>query len=160
MVEVKLLKQSDLLKGLDNSLLEKIAQISQSKVYAAEQVLFEHRTKIDRIYMVLRGEVELFLPLAEGRQVKLHQVQPGELFGFSAILPAGCYTTFAAKALAGTELIEISGSLLKQLMEESPEYGFELSKVFLQAYSRKKKRQTFAFIASLAKHPGLAPYLR
>lgn len=76
------------------------------------------------LFLVTRGLVRLASVLASGRQVVLALIEPGELFGESALL--GAPSPFEARAIGVATVVPIDVSALEAVMMRQPATGAEV----------------------------------
>ncbi|KIQ20642.1 DUF294 nucleotidyltransferase-like domain-containing protein [Rhodococcus sp. MEB064] len=95
--------------ALTASELEQLAEDSAVSIYrAGETVVGSSVDDIDAVWVVQSGEVDLLHPDDVDGAAPLETIEPGGLFGFSAML-VGARTTFWAKASRDSAVIRVAG---------------------------------------------------
>jgi uncharacterized membrane protein len=86
---------------------------------AADETLFQTGEPGEALYIVLSGEVELFVRDTTGQKISLTTAGAGQMFGELALLDRGPRTA-TALALADSELLELDRDDLVELFKRSP----------------------------------------
>ena len=85
---------------------------------ADQTLLFRERDRLGGIYLVLSGEVELFIE-TDDWEIEVLTLNPGELVGLSGFF-AKDGSLVASRAILGTTLLYLSGQNVHALMSEHP----------------------------------------
>ena len=77
---------SDLVKLLPGEQLKRLFAGAALTVWEAGEVVGERQSQIERMFLVVRGQVEAIVALPDGRTMQLRVLKPGDLFGERALL--------------------------------------------------------------------------
>ena len=69
-------------------------------------------------YILLRGDVTIYLGFGTGHQRTITELKPGEMFGVHALM-AGAQRAASAVTMQGCEVLAVSESKLKQKLDEA-----------------------------------------
>jgi CRP-like cAMP-binding protein len=69
-------------------------------------------------YILLRGDVTIFVGFGTGQQRALTELKPGQMFGVHALM-AGAQRAASALTKHGCELLAVSDEKLKQKLDEA-----------------------------------------
>jgi uncharacterized membrane protein len=115
----------ELFERLDDEERARLAQYIDVRTLRAGEVLFHAGQPGEAMYIVKRGEVELFIKDHAGQHIRLTVAGPGAVFGELALLDAGPRTA-TALALEDCELLELDREDLLVLFKSSPEAALAL----------------------------------
>jgi len=102
-----------------------LAAVVEAREIPAESVLFRAGDPGDSLYVVRKGEVELYVRDTAGQKIVLNVVREGEIFGELALLDHGARTA-TATAQVDTELLEMDRDGLLLLFKRTPAAGIHL----------------------------------
>jgi CRP/FNR family transcriptional regulator, cyclic AMP receptor protein len=102
---------------LPASVQEVRRQLSR-RAYAAGATIFAEGEAGTVAYVLLRGDVTIFLAFGTARQRIVTELKPGQMFGVHA-LTAGTQSTATAKTALGCELLAVSEAMLRQKLDEA-----------------------------------------
>lgn len=124
MISLELLRRYSFFAGLDEAELKSLAMISEQVRVPAGTILFEEGQNADALYLLLEGSVDLSFnsPLGPLEQVHIGEVNPGEPFSISALIPPH---TLAHTARAGTPIhaIKIAAAPLREMCQKDARVG-------------------------------------
>lgn len=120
-----MLQRSPLFRGLPPQAVERIAGLATQRAYREGEIVFSQGDPGDALYAVVSGKVRISTGTADGRQVFLNIMEPGDTFGEIALLDGGARTA-AATSIAPTELISIRREHFRGLLEHEPQLALEL----------------------------------
>ncbi len=125
MVNAQYLKEFALFKGLADSDLVKIAELCQLHTLHEGDRIFEEGTKATNLHICCSGKVDIVTWIKKpwNKYVRVHQAQPGEAFGWSALVAPYIYSASAICAEDGEE-IRIRGVDLLALFHQHPHIGY------------------------------------
>lgn len=125
MVSVSVLKGFDLFKGLRDNELGRIAELCYVRTLDEGGRIFEEGKRATELHLCRSGKINLTIWLREpwDKNVTVHQVEPGELFGWSALVAPYAYTASAECVEAGEEICTKSSELL-ELFDHHPDIGY------------------------------------
>ena len=103
----------------------RLAESIRAKVLKAGEVLFRTGDPGEALFIVLEGEVELFIRDNAGQKIPLTIAGPGQLFGELALLDRGPRTA-TAEAQTDSELLSLSRDDLIALFQKTPTAALHL----------------------------------
>jgi len=141
--------------------LKHISQQARLLEFSAGEVLARKDDPALNLYGVVRGEVQLSLPVVcrlltadihtekgepdrvqtQGKQMMIDVVEPGEICGWSAMLDDGRQTTNLTGSKPG-QILYISAAILKDMCRKDPLTGYELTNKLLQVVSDRLRTRT------------------
>jgi CRP-like cAMP-binding protein len=128
-------------KGLDSEDLYDLFDYFSVTTFVAGTVIFEQGDQAANLYIVAAGEVAIRYKPEDGPMMTVTRVQPGDVFGWSAMTGNGRYTSGAICSL-DSEILSIPGDELKQLCQNNPRVGNVLmDRVSLVIADRQKRQQ-------------------
>lgn len=122
--------------GLDPQHLKLITGCAKSAVFDAGTYAFKQGENADWFFLVRDGNVAIEVPSARGGLVRVSTVGPGEIFGWSWLMPPHIYE-FDARALEKTRVIALEGKCLRRKCEADQNMGFELMKRFSKVMTER-----------------------
>jgi CRP-like cAMP-binding protein len=81
--------------------------------------LFKEKQPGDSLYMILEGEMRIFIEPRGGQIVLLRMLEAGDTFGEIALLNQAPRSA-SVEAVTDCTLIQVSGAMLEKLMAEQP----------------------------------------
>jgi CRP-like cAMP-binding protein len=102
----------------------------------AGSVLMREGETNDVMAIVLEGRVSLRMRVPERGQVSIVTIEPGDVVGWSAMVPP-YRATSTAVVLADTELAQFDGPRLRELIAANAELAAQLYPVLLKAVARR-----------------------
>jgi CRP-like cAMP-binding protein len=128
MLDIVNLKRIELFKGLEDESLEVIASFCEQREFDANATLFRADEAADEMFVLLSGRVVLTVPISVfmvEREMQIESKGPGELLGWSGLVPPHKYTLTATAAEPG-EVIAIGSEALLRYCEEHPDGGYTI----------------------------------
>jgi CRP-like cAMP-binding protein len=122
---VGILRKIALFALLDKSELDSLAAQLDYKKYLAGQMIFSAGDTGSTMYVVISGEVELFLEDDDEQRVSLQFVQPGMIFGELALLDDEPRSA-SALAVRPTEVFIVDRSDLMMLVRSHPAAALDM----------------------------------
>ena len=114
-------KQSDILWGLDPSIIKAIMHISRKLTYNAGDFLFQAGDRAETFFILLRGVVKL--TVGDNGHAIYTVCHPGEAFGWSSLIGRQSYST-SAECREPTQLNEIEAKRMLEICENNTTLGF------------------------------------
>jgi CRP-like cAMP-binding protein len=131
MISPETLRRYSLFAGQSNYMLEEIAMLSNSLTLEPGEWLFHEGDPALQLYLIVDGAISLTMVIhlngSKERIQKMSSIGGGEIVGWSSLLLANYYR-FGAQASKKTQLVEISGEGLGELLDDNPRYGYLLIK--------------------------------
>jgi CRP/FNR family transcriptional regulator, cyclic AMP receptor protein len=88
------------------------------QVYGEGETIFAPGEAGSAAYVLLRGDVTIFIAFGSDRQRIVTTLKPGQMFGVHA-LAAGTPSTATARTAHGCELLAVSEARLRQKLDEA-----------------------------------------
>lgn len=110
---------------LDEDERTSLANVIDELKVAKGQTLFDAGDPGDSLFIVVTGEIELFIKDTVGQKIVLHTAQPGDMFGELAMLDSGPRTA-TALALIDSELLVLDRDDLTLLFQRKPETALHM----------------------------------
>jgi CRP-like cAMP-binding protein len=120
-----MLQRSPLFRGLTPPALERIAELAGQRSYRAGEFVFSQGDPGDALYAVVTGKIRISAGAADGREIFLNIMEPGDTFGEIALLDGGTRTA-SATAMMPSELVSIRREHFFALLEREPHVALEL----------------------------------
>jgi CRP/FNR family cyclic AMP-dependent transcriptional regulator len=123
------LKSNDFFRGLDESRLQKLAQICRSVSFKQGATAFKEGSDATELYFLVEGrvvlELELAIPGQQAIPTGVEIVNPGEVLGWSAVVAPYTYK-LTARCMSNSNALTIKGDILRKTMAEDPVLGFHI----------------------------------
>ena len=132
----EILAESAFFAGLSDEAVEFLGSHARRRKLAAGRVLFQQGDRARHFYLVLEGHVSLGIPALEGPALELQDLGPGEIAGWSWLLPPNVWN-FQARARTAVEFLEFDGTAVLAHCEQEPRFGYELIKRFSALMSER-----------------------
>ena len=120
-----MLQGSPLFRGLAPAILDRIAALAVQRGYRRGEIVFSAGDAGDALFGVVSGRIRISAGNADGREIFLNIMEPGDTFGEIALLDGGTRTA-AATALEASELVSLRREPLFGLLEKEPKAALEL----------------------------------
>jgi CRP-like cAMP-binding protein len=111
--------------------LKTLAKIAREEAFESGSIIFRENEHADWLYILVKGSVDLFFTIEVEYHPELHKellfgvINPGELFGISALIEPYILTS-SARAAKPSQIIEIEASGLLALCNEDEELAYGL----------------------------------
>jgi len=120
-----MLQGSPLFRGLPTSTLDRIAALAAQRAYRRGEIVFSAGDAGDALFGVVSGRIRISTGNADGREIFLNIMEPGDTFGEIALLDGGTRTA-TATAIEPSELVSLRREPLFGLLEKEPKAALEL----------------------------------
>lgn len=120
-----MLQGSPLFRGLPPATLERMAALATQRGYRRGEIVFSAGDAGDALFGVVSGRIRISAGNADGREIFLNIMEPGETFGEIALLDGGTRTA-TATAIEAAELVSIRREPFFELLEREPKATLEL----------------------------------
>lgn len=137
-------------KSFDAEELRLLASMAKPVEKRAGEVIFYQGDSRDALYIVLSGEVELFVKSSAGEKLILKLAGAGQYFGELAVLGEGARTASAA-AVVDVELLSLSQDDFISFFRSKPEAIMEL----LQVLDGMIRQTNILLQSHVSKNPNL-----
>jgi CRP-like cAMP-binding protein len=120
-----MLQRSPLFRGLSSLALERMAELAVQRSFRNGEIVFSQGDPGDALYAVITGKIRISAGAADGREIFLNIMEPGDTFGEIALLDGGTRTA-SATATIPSELVSIRREHFLGLLEREPRVALEL----------------------------------
>lgn len=152
MVPKKDLLKIHLLKDMPGSMLDQIAKIAQLRIFSAETILFKQNEKLNEFYMLLSGQISLYVDISPEVTVILGTVRPGYICGLSTFIP-DALTSSMAHCDESSELISLPRLEMEQLFVQDQDLAFNFMFRLVRILKSINDYRTSIYIKALERHP-------
>lgn len=121
---------------LDGAARDALARIGRVIAVPAGTVLMRETEPNDMMAIVLEGRVSLRMRVPERGQVSIVTIEPGDVVGWSALVPP-YRATSTAVVLVDSELAQFDGPQLREAIDTDPALATQLYPVLLKAVARR-----------------------
>jgi (2Fe-2S) ferredoxin/signal-transduction protein with cAMP-binding, CBS, and nucleotidyltransferase domain len=126
MADLNFLEEIDIFKGFNRDQLKAVKKGKQKKEYFYGERLFAEGEAADRIWLVMKGQVDLRFDLP-GRQTSeentVFSITASQTLGWSSFVPPFKYALSAYSATKKCKIIQISKDHLLQCFDKDPRMG-------------------------------------
>lgn len=139
MVSPELLRRYTFFADLSMEHLVTLAQTAEEVTVAEGHYFFREEEELDHFYIVVEGKVGILVDFPDPevkqpvsrqltgdlitRQTVMSTIEPGEMFGWSALVPPHLATS-SSKALTPCQIISFDCQELRQFFEEDCQFGY------------------------------------
>lgn len=123
--DIEVLRQLTLFEFLEDPDLQQLASVIETIELKEGDVLFEAGDPGDSLFVVNKGEVELFTKDTAGQKIVLAEAQTDDIFGELALLDAGPRSA-TARAKEDSELLVLDRDHLLFLIRKRPEAALKM----------------------------------
>jgi len=139
MVSPELLRRYAFFSGLSHENIVTLAGLAEEETVEAGHVFFHEGERLDRLYLLVKGNVGVIIELPDAgveqpisgqltgalkmRAVVVSTVGPGEVFGWSALVPPYAATA-GAKALTPCHVVAFDGRALLDAFQADCRFGY------------------------------------
>jgi len=120
-----MLRRSPLFRGLPPATLDRMAGLAVQRSFRSGEIVFSQGDPGDALYAVVTGKIRISAGAADGREIFLNIMEPGDTFGEIALLDGGTRTA-SATATVPSELVSIRREHFVALLEREPPVALEL----------------------------------
>jgi len=144
---IERLKRQEIFQFLRPEQIDRLSEASKVVEFEAGEVVYRQGERADRFYIVIKGQVSLRLPAkTAGLSVLIDELTEGDLFGGCISTALDAYS-LDAQCMEKSEILVISVSALRAIMDGDPRIGYAIqsgiSKIYFKRYiETMKKLQT------------------
>lgn len=109
-----------------------IKDIGRLKKYRKNELLFSVQQKADGLYYVQSGEIRVFKMDAQGREVEVVRLEPGDFLGEAILFESNLFPFFA-QAVKDSQVLFFEKNKIFKKIEEEP----SVAKFFLNLLAKK-----------------------
>ena len=133
--DVKLIEAVPVLAALDAEDRQKLANVATRVDVSGGEPLFREGEPADEVYFVVSGVILLHLRVVGRQTLTVLSVGPGELVGWSGLLPQG--RVASATVAQDATLLRFHGPTLLELCEEDHDIGFVLMRTVVHQLAQR-----------------------
>jgi CRP-like cAMP-binding protein len=126
MISPEVLRRYPYFAAVSDASLKQLAMMAEEKRVAAKTVMFREGDTATYLAIILKGEVSIQYELGNGEMRTVDTLVGGDLLGWSAMIEPYKYTAIAT-AVQDTDLARIDAVKLRQLCNQDPLLGYQLS---------------------------------
>ncbi len=125
--DAKYLRDFSCFQKLTQDQVKTLAQITNAVCYPAGYVLFEEGKPGERLFFLVKGDIEVMYQIGETGQVKVDAVTAEEVVGCSALIEPYVYTA-TERSLTAVEVLEVDAVALRELMQKDCQMGLSIQR--------------------------------
>ena len=140
MIDLEMLREISLLKGLNTDQLARIQAIASLNEYEGGEILFSEGEKADYLRFLVSGEVDLRFDLpmrTTSKATTVTTVRPGKSIGFSSLVAPHRYALTGYCTGTKCVTIEVKGDEMKEIMDDDPGFGYILMSNLARVISKR-----------------------
>lgn len=139
-------RQRTLLESLPEKEFEQLRAAAVTKTYRGRQAIFLRGDEARGLFVVTRGRIRVVANSAEGKEVILRVLEPGEIFGEIAMLDGGKRTADAV-AEGDSELMYVGRADFLSFLEGNPKLCIEMLELVCgRLRSTSEQLEDFSFL--------------
>lgn len=127
---------SKLFSGIADDALDFLVEHAEEKSLDEGKILFHHGDRATQFFLMLDGHLSLQIPAIEGPVLELQDIGPGQVAGWSWLIPPNLWR-FQARARTAIRYVEFDGEAILAHCEAEPIFGYELVKRFSALMSER-----------------------
>lgn len=132
MVSPELIRRYQCFSGLSPEHIDQLAQMSSEIVVDRGYMFFREEDPLDAVFLLIEGEVAIVTDLPEkGLEVTTGMIVPGELFGWSGLLPP-FQATASARANTSSRVLILDCVQLRMAFERDQTFAYILTQRIAQ----------------------------
>jgi CRP-like cAMP-binding protein len=112
-----------LFKGLTKTEINVVKAAAAERRFEASKIIVRYKEPVIRLFLVETGCVNYSVLTADGREILLERLAPGDTFGLAAFLAGPAHYLGTAIAVDDTEVLTWECSLIRQLAKAYPRLG-------------------------------------
>lgn len=119
------MKRAAIFQTLHKDQIELLSPLFEEFTCQPGKVIFQQGERAEFFYLVIKGIVEMSFKPYDGIPITISHVGKGDLFGWSAVIGNGTYTS-TALAMEAVEAFRVRGSELRKFCLEHPQAGKDI----------------------------------
>lgn len=149
----ELLDEVPALRALTPDHRAAIAGCARNRIFAPGDALLREGGPADEFFVLRAGSVAVETEVPGRGAVPLETLRPGELLGWSWLLPP-YRSAFDARAIVTTRVLAIDGVCLRGKCEADPALGYDLLKVLAAMFAERLQGTRLRLLDVYAAHDG------
>jgi CRP-like cAMP-binding protein len=114
-----ILAQSELFSGANPATLQAVHAAAHRKQYTSGDAIFHQGDAATNLYAIAAGRLRATQSTADGQQVIIRYMGPGEIAGYAALTGAGTHPG-TVTAVDDCDLLGWSGAVIRKIMRDDP----------------------------------------
>lgn len=135
---IETLRGIGLFAGLPAARLASVADAAEAVGFEAGEVIVRQGDPGDAVYALAAGTADVWLEDAQQGRVLLRTMQPGQLFGETAVLYQGRRSATIQARTAVTAL-RLAGPVFLELVRSTPELGLRVAVILAQRLASDRR---------------------
>lgn len=127
-----ILKEIDLFKGTDYTVMEKITDTCTEELFDKDTIIFNGGEPARYLYILDEGHIKLVIE--KGASFTFSLTGRGTVFGWSSMAESGLYTSSAVCA-TDSKLIKLDSKALDKIYKQHPEVGITILRRLMHVFS-------------------------
>lgn len=149
--QLEYLRSTSLLEGLKEESLVALANAARFVKVARGAYLFYQSDPADSIYILRSGEMRVVLSSADGREMIINELRPGDCFGEVSLLTTG-ERTAGAQAWENSEVLEIKARPFLRILDIEPALSRRMLAIATERLLKAHQRESaLAFLDAPAR---------
>ena len=104
--------------------LERLSKVAEFHKASACEELFHEGAREDNLYILLEGQVNIWVHVPARGDVCIFTAEPLDILGWSSLTPVVRQRTATAKTTCASRLLSFDGELLRRLCDEDHDIGY------------------------------------
>ncbi|EAV41842.1 cAMP-binding protein - catabolite gene activator and regulatory subunit of cAMP-dependent protein kinase [Roseibium aggregatum IAM 12614] len=140
------IRECYLFSNIDEGSLDLLTRLSTIARYEAESAIFAAGDEPDGLRVIITGSIRIWISDAEGRELTLALLEPGDPFGEISVLDK-LPRTANASALANSECLFLPKDAMEIALDKSPQFAHHLIQLLCEILRRNTEAMgAFAFL--------------
>ena len=148
------LKRINVFKGMTEAEVKHLDDITYMKHYNKKDLIYLPGDVSDQVYLLKEGRVKISKLSEDGREITLVILEPGEIFGESAIVDDEDTRSSVAEALENAYLCVISRKDFEEFINNKPDLALSITK--LMGFRRRQIETMLEDLVFRSVHERLA----
>jgi len=149
--KMRLLRRSFIFRGLDDTLLRRLARLSQTHRLPAGTLLFQQGEEGDALYGIAEGLIRVWVSGEGGKELTIGLLEPGDVFGEIALLD-GLPRSASVEAVEDSLLVMVRREAFLPLVEGEGGLARHVIELLCERLRESTKRASeFAFLTLPAR---------
>lgn len=148
------LKRINVFKGMSNAEVKHLDDITFMKHYDKKDLIYLPGDVSDQVYMLKEGRVKISKLSEDGREITLVILEPGEIFGESALIDDDETRSTVAEAIEKAYICVISRKDFEEFIHNKPELALSITK--LMGFRRREIENMLEDLVFRGVHERLA----
>lgn len=145
------LAEVDLFEALSDSELELIAELVVEKDLKKGKLLFKEQMVRDAVFIILEGEIELFVRTPFGEEKRLSFFRKYDFIGEGSLIDNYPHST-SARALSNCVILVLERTMFQQVFDAYPEMALKIYKQLTKVITRRMNQANVHLVSAGAQY--------